>query len=82
MRITRTAVYNVYGLSGEDKSILFNALTEYAKRFGETEPRGQDIARLIAEFSPTDEAHIMDRKESREALDALCVQFRKPSDKV
>jgi protoporphyrinogen oxidase len=68
MKMTRTALYNVYGLTAEDKSIIFNALTEYSKRFGQTEPRGLDIARLATEFSKTDEADEMSNVEAKASI--------------
>jgi protoporphyrinogen oxidase len=71
MKITRTAVYNVYGLTADDKSIIFNALMEYSKRFGMDEPRGESIARLAAEFSKTDEAEEMKKEDAANATKCI-----------
>ncbi|MFA5130604.1 MAG: hypothetical protein WC477_06890 [Patescibacteria group bacterium] len=71
MHITRTSIYNVYGLTAKEKSVIFNALSEYGKRFGAEEPIGALVAGLAAKFSLTDEADVMGKDEELSTIESL-----------
>jgi hypothetical protein len=70
MKIERTSIYNIYGITSKEKNLVFNALHDYIKRFGESDQVFSDLSVLIKKFEPTDDAPLMSRKGEKLAIEA------------
>lgn len=70
MKIERTSIYNIYGITSKEKQLVFNALHEFRKGFGEGDQAYTDLTQLMERFKPTDEAPLMNREQESAAINA------------
>ena len=68
MKIERTAIYNIYGITSKEKNIIYNALHSYRRGFGEGDQVHDDLTHLMNKFEPTDDAPLMSRDDEKAAI--------------
>ena len=80
MKIERTAIYNIYGISSSEKKILYNALHTYRRGFGEKDQVYQDITSLMKKLKPTDDAPLMNGEDTMKAIASAFALNNEPED--
>lgn len=70
MKIERTSLFNIFGITSKEKSYIYCALENYRKRFGESDIAHSELTHLMNTWMPTDEAEMMNRPAEKKAVTA------------
>lgn len=71
MKIERTSIYNIYGITSKEKELLYNALHySFRKGFGESDQSNKDLTTLMKKFEPTEDSPLMSRENENSAIEA------------